>query len=322
MPSELENYCKVVYYYARKTTLFNLFKKRPYIVESRQDGALLHNLLQNDYPILFEGLHTTCLLAHEKLQHRKKIVRLHNIEWMYYKQLFDMASNTVEKIYFYSEYKKLLKYEQVLANTQIISCLSFSDNEYYQDKFPHIETKYIPVFHQHNEIQTISGKGKYILFHGNLSIPDNYLPLIKLLKNELHDTDYKIIAAGKNPTKYLTATIAKYNYVELITNPTQERMNQLIQQAHINIVFSEIHTGIKLKLINSLFLGRFCFANEHAVAGTQLEHAVVMINYKNIKERIVDYMEKDFTQTMIDERKQMLSSFNNLKNAEMLQQIF
>jgi hypothetical protein len=322
LPSELENYCKTVHYYPRKTDVWNIFKQQPYIVSSRQNEDLLDNLLQNDYPILFEGLHTTGLLAHEKLRHRKKIVRLHNVEWLYYRQLFNTASNFKELIYFYSEYKKLLKYEPILENAQIITCLSSADNDYYKDKFLPVETIYVPVFHQHNEVKTITGRGDYILFHGNLSIADNYLPIIRWLKNELCGADYKIIVAGKNPTAHLAETVAKHRHSTLIANPPQAQMDELIQQAHINIIFSDIPTGVKLKLVNALFLGRFCFANEHVIAGTQLDRAVIPVDYTHLKDQLAVCMEKNFTPTMLAERKQLLDLYNNKKNAEKMLKCF
>ena len=131
-----------------------------------------------------EGLHTTFLLNHPTLKNRKKIVRLHNIEWLYYRKLLDLALGIKDKIYFYFEYKKLIKYQSILENSQALHCISSSDTAYYTNRFPNIPTTFIPAFHQNTEIKTKIGKGEYILFHGNLSITDNYLPIVRLLRNQ------------------------------------------------------------------------------------------------------------------------------------------
>ena len=56
---KLKEYCQEVHIYSRKKSIFSLLGKQPFIVHSRQNKLLLSNLLKNDYPILFEGIHTT-----------------------------------------------------------------------------------------------------------------------------------------------------------------------------------------------------------------------------------------------------------------------
>ena len=55
--SELESICDKVFYYKRRTGVIANLTWLPYNVYSRKDHRLIENLLQNDYPILFEGLH-------------------------------------------------------------------------------------------------------------------------------------------------------------------------------------------------------------------------------------------------------------------------
>ena len=56
---ELAKYCQQVNYYRRDTRIGNHFSKLPYIVKSRQSDKLIQNLTSNNFPILFEGLHST-----------------------------------------------------------------------------------------------------------------------------------------------------------------------------------------------------------------------------------------------------------------------
>src|SRR5687767_8830780 len=51
----LSKYCEVVHYYQRNVAKSQLFMKQPYIVISRTSDELMTTLLQDDYPILFEG---------------------------------------------------------------------------------------------------------------------------------------------------------------------------------------------------------------------------------------------------------------------------
>lgn len=311
----MQSYCASIHYYKRDTAFKNVLKSIPYIVQTRNDIKLLENIQNDDFPILFEGLHTTFLLNHPTLKNRKKIVRLHNIEWLYYRKLLDLALGIKDKIYFYFEYKKLIKYQSILENSQALHCLSSSDTAYYTNRFPNIPTTFIPVFHQNTEIKTKIGKGEYILFHGNLSITDNYLPIVRLLKNQLKNCQFPIIIAGKNPTEHLIETVQLFKNIQLISNPTHEDLETLIQNAHINIIFSEIETGVKLKLINTLFLGRFCFTNQAAVIGSELQNATILVNENDIERQIKDYFQQEFTTEILTERIKYLSLYNNKVNA-------
>ena len=311
----MQPYCASIHYYKRDTAFKNALKRIPYIVQTRNDSKLLGTIQNDDFPILFEGLHTTFLLNHPTLKNRKKIVRLHNIEWLYYGKLLDLALGIKDKIYFYFEYKKLIKYQSILENSQALHCISSSDTAYYTNRFPNIPTTFIPAFHQNTEIKTKIGKGEYILFHGNLSITDNYLPIVRLLRNQLKNCQFPIIIAGKNPTEHLIETVQLFKNIQLISNPTHEDLETLIQNAHINIIFSEIETGVKLKLINTLFLGRFCFTNQAAVIGSELQNATILVNENDIEQQIKDYFQQEFTTEILTERIKYLSLYNNKDNA-------
>ncbi len=69
----LNQYCSQVFYYPRKTGMMGLHASLPYIVSSRSDKLLLTNLLQDDAPIIFEGIHSTFLLNEPKLKDRRKM---------------------------------------------------------------------------------------------------------------------------------------------------------------------------------------------------------------------------------------------------------
>ena len=46
---------------------------------------LLKNLMKDDLPIIFEGIHTTASIS--KINKKRTFIRSHNIEWEYYKNL-------------------------------------------------------------------------------------------------------------------------------------------------------------------------------------------------------------------------------------------
>lgn len=81
---ELETLCEKVYYYQRNTSFLNQLSLLPFNVTSRVSSELKQNLVQNDFPILFEVLHSCYLLNDPDLKHRKKLFRHSNIEHDYF----------------------------------------------------------------------------------------------------------------------------------------------------------------------------------------------------------------------------------------------
>ena len=125
-PSQaLEAECEKVYYYPRNTTLKKQFSLTPYIVKSRQAKALLQNLESDKYPILFEGLHCCGFINHKALRGRYKMIRMHNIEWEYYRHLSGLEGSLKNKIFFYGESKKLKNFEpKALAHCRSLLAIS------------------------------------------------------------------------------------------------------------------------------------------------------------------------------------------------------
>lgn len=76
-----------VSYYPRHRSVIRQLSHIPYIVSSRHCSKLLDDLLSDNAPILFEGLHCCAFLSDKRLKDRIKLVRTHNIEHEYYKEL-------------------------------------------------------------------------------------------------------------------------------------------------------------------------------------------------------------------------------------------
>jgi hypothetical protein len=60
---------------------------------------------------LLEGVHCTYLLQDERFNNRKMILRLHNVEYKYYRQLFHSCHSLFRKIYYLNESRLLKQYE-------------------------------------------------------------------------------------------------------------------------------------------------------------------------------------------------------------------
>ena len=68
-----------VSYYPRHRSVIRQLSHIPYIVSSRHCSKLLDDLLSDNAPILFEGLHCCAFLSDKRLKDRVKLVRMQDI---------------------------------------------------------------------------------------------------------------------------------------------------------------------------------------------------------------------------------------------------
>ncbi|MDB4195924.1 hypothetical protein N9651_02975 [Flavobacteriales bacterium] len=267
---ELEQYCESVNYYKRKSSWIYALSSKPYIVITRKSRELKKNLLSNDFPILFEGLHTCYLLNDKDLKDRITIYRESNIEHRYYNHLAKSEVYWIKKIYLNIEARKLKKFESTVEKASMNFIVSETDFHYFEMKYGKLSNHFIPSFHEHNEVVIPDGLGKFVLYHGNLSVSENYEAAMYLIKNVFSVIKVPFIIAGLNPPEFLIKEVEKHSHISLIANVSQEKMTELLENAQINFLYTNQATGLKLKLLNVLYHGRHCLVNSKMVEGTTL----------------------------------------------------
>lgn len=308
----LKKYCISVNYYKRYKSPKYLFSPKPFIVETRADLALLENLLKDDYPILFEGLHTTAFLDKEELAGRLKLVRAHNVEHDYYQKLAENEKNPFRKLFFKTESEKLKRYENVLKSAQVILAISEKDEQYFSHLFENV--KYIPPFHSHDK-PNIGGSRSYAFYHGNLSVNENKQALAYLLTQVFSKTNIPLVVAGKNADRAYAEIGVMLNNVKIVPNPDFDEMEDLAKNASVHVLPTFQDTGFKLKLLHSLYTAPAVVVNPQMVAGTPLgEYCVIA----NSAQEMIAAVEKLHATPPVDlqKRTQFLSNhFSNQKNA-------
>ena len=315
---ELEQFCNTVNYYPRNTSFAGNISFLPYSVLSRKSVQLLKNLLKDDYPVLFDGIQTTLYLGHPALSQKKKAVRIHNIEHLYYSTLARFEKKPVKKFYYYIESAKLKRYENILEKAEIILTVSETDHEYFNKKYHN--SILIPSFHPFGRTGCDKGTGEYILYHGDLSVNENAAVSEYLISEVFAKVPFRCILAGKNPPKHLAHKIMTYKNISLVSNPDNEMMTRLIMDAHINILPTMAANGLKLKLLLSLFSGRHCLVTTTTVKGSGLDALCHIADSSVEMIRGINYlMDLPFTEDMIAERERVLMKNNsNINNAKKL----
>ncbi|MDP4285384.1 MAG: glycosyltransferase family 4 protein [Bacteroidota bacterium] len=317
---ELNQYCEEVNYYKRNKSLKGILSRLPYIVSSRISSQLIKNILKDNYPVLLEGIHCTYCLYNGDFKNRKVLVRLHNVEFEYYHQLALSTKHLFKKNWFAIESKLLKSYENKIAEKAKFVTVNEKDKLTYENIFSAKDINFLPVFLPFDEVGSLTGKGTFCLYHGNLSVAENEKAIVWLLENVFNDSEIDFTIAGKNPTKFLRNQVSKNKKARLVENPSDGKMRELIKNAHIHLLPSFNTTGIKIKLLNALFNGRFIITNAASIDGTGLETlckiAEDSIDYKNT---IRQLMQVSFEQEEINKRNEILKrEYDNNKNATQL----
>jgi len=317
---ELSLYCETIKYYPRKTGIASQFSLKPYIVESRQSEDLLKNLVSNKSPILFEGLHSCYYLNHKALQGRTLIYRESNIEHDYYFNLFKSEKNPGRKTFFLLESMKLKQYQNQLKFATKMLVVSQTDRDYLAKQFPEKEVVYLPSFHGNSEVNSQPGKGDYVLYHGNLSVGENALAAEYLVKEVFNNIQVPLKIAGLNPSESLKNMVAGFKNIELIPNPPQAEMEALIKNAQINILVTFQATGLKLKLLNTLYNGRWMLVNREMLAGTGLESLCeIAADASDMKKKVIELFNAEFDHSQLLARSELLQKrFSDEANAAKL----
>ena len=202
----------------------------------------------------------------------------------------------------------------------LIISVSTTDADYLRKVFPEKKVEFIPCFHANEKITTLTGKSNYILYHGKLSVPENEKAVLFLIKNVFCKLKHKCIVAGMDPSDDIYKAASSYNNIEIIPNPEQNKMEELISKAQIHTLVTFQGTGLKLKLLNSLFSGRHTLVNSLMLAGSGLDS---LCRIANTPEEMISecnrLMEIPVDEKTIAQREKLLfPAFSNKEQAKKL----
>ena len=314
----LNQYCESVQYYKREKGHKAISTTLPYIVASRKNEELIVNLLNDNYPILMEGVHCSYPIMDPRFANRKCFVRLHNVEYQYYRDLFKNSNSLIKKIYYWNESRLLRKYEAALAKKAIFWGVTEKDDAVYRNEFGCNNIEHLPLYLPDWQVVGMEGMGNYCLYHADLSIDANEKAAIWLLEKVFRKLKTPLVIAGKNPSKKLLELAHLQTHTCLVANPTENEMQDMIAKAHINVLPSYTFTGMKVKLVNALFHGRHCVVNDATIEGSGLSSACHVGSTANgFQEIIAQLYHQPFTSEEINGRKRLLNGlFNSAENAK------
>ena len=316
---QLNTLCETVHYYPRNMHWKNLFSKTPFIVKTRNSKQLLENLISIDAPILYEGLHCCYYLNNTQLKERKQFVRAHNIESDYYKLLAKSETKIATKLYLITEYLKIKSFEKRLFNADAVLAISDKDHDQLSKTS---NSHLIRAFHPDSTILSKTGIGEYAIYHGNLAVAENENAALFLSLKVFKYLNYDLVITGSNPSNKLRKEVLKHSNIRLVENPEDSVLEKMMKDAHVHVLQTEQDTGIKLKLLKSLYLGRHCVVNNKMVFKTGLEKTCVIVESpKQWIRQIKELQSIPFTDDDIIQREELLKPYSCIEEAKKIQSI-
>lgn len=136
----------------------------------------------------------------------------------------------------------------------------------------HKKSEIIPFIYENTFSDKKIEKQKQVIFTGSLDMRANIeagLFLIKNYKNFFEKEKIKLVLAGRNPSTefYNLIKELKLKNIEIITNPSKEKMEVLLRESlfYISPVFDG--SGMKTKFVEAIFYGLPILASEHTMIG-------------------------------------------------------
>ncbi|MFY0629967.1 MAG: glycosyltransferase [Flavobacteriaceae bacterium] len=298
----LNKYCEEVHYYKRNSFFTSLLSNDiPFIVKSRGNEDLINTLNKDNDPILFDGLHTTYIMNLYNFNGRKMFLRAHNVEHHFYKGLAESESNIFKRNFFKQETKKLKRYEKILKSLNGVFSISPKEQEYFKKKYGQ-KCIYIPAFHDTKRHTKHTPKGNYILYHGNILVSENVKAALFLI-DTYKNSDFQLVIASSYINDEVTKEVLKYDNIAFHSLEKETDLNRLFENAHVNVLPTFQNTGIKLKLLNTLYQGKFVIANDFMVKNTGLESLCELANTKKeFLAKTKELLDQSFTKSMIENR--------------------
>ena len=126
------------------------------------------------------------------------------MEHEYYEHLAKNEVDPKKKLYLKQEVTKLKDFEPIMSKAKAILAISQKDYEYFSERFKNVHK--VTAYNAYTEVDILEGSSDYVLYHGNLSVAENYSAAEYLvafaftLNNELPEIECSI-KKGETTTK-------------------------------------------------------------------------------------------------------------------------
>jgi hypothetical protein len=282
-------------------------------------------LSRNNYDIIYFSFSQTAIyvfLFKLMMKSPKKILFIHDVLQQAFYRRYKNEKNVFKKFFFFFEFRKLCFFEKYFYKQfDLCVVLSQKDKEillkmgiYAKVIFP-IYKRYQFVYDKKNDnIFYIGYYGSFNRFE-NIDAVNYYLQTIH---KEMIGTipNYKYLILGKDADKYFSDD----KYVEV--HAFQADPSILLNKCKAAVIMLRYGAGIKIKVLELLYLGIPCFCT--SVASEGILSSVGLVTNDNVEELskkiILYYKKKDFNKEKI--KKEFVKLYDLNSNMTEIDEIF
>ncbi len=259
----------------RRTGLRSLLSVHPFQVQSRS-GLRDVEIAQPYDAVLLEAEYVAPFLDNPAAKGAKLILRVHNEQVGYFRDLADGAASWPKKLYYLSESLKFRSFtRKIVQRCDLLWFISDSEREDHVRRFPRDARKsfFLPTHVNPSDLRPFSGAGKKALFIGSLTISHNtdsvewYIANVHPHLNDLPDYAFQIAGrtaggsvAGLRSLVQTTAGAA------LEEDP--ETLDGLYHEAAVFVNPVIRGAGVKIKVVQAIQAGVPVVSTSMGIEGT------------------------------------------------------
>lgn len=298
-----------IHLYTRNEGHKGVSMKHPYCVSSRCNPQLLENLLQAEYPVLFQGMAATYYLPDLAEKGYTLAVRINGIASELYDASVKSEKSLFKKAYSFNEARLIKKWEEKISEQAVIITTTANDRKKFHELYNGAEVICLSPFMPAPAITSKPGTGMYCLYYGDLSNHENEKALKWLTDNVFSKIAVPLVVADTCTTPITQEDNHRESHICTVSNPASTELMELIQKAQLVLLPRCHNKGFDKRLLQALETGRFCICNDYMAEGTGLEKLFIIANDNGEMIDIIDlYFSRSFTEEDIKERTTLLNA--------------
>lgn len=275
--AHVSNYVRNIYICHRRRRLTDALTLTPWQIKSRY--RLKSIQLSDSYDmVLLDGHYVYSILGNPTLRASTRILRVHNNESVYFKELAGSVRNGWKKIYYLAESGKFLLLESKLRK-QVKNMMFISKDEFEESvsRYPELNSILVPPALPTNDLRKAPLTSRNVLLLGSLFMANNqeavqwYIQNVHPLLSGLDG--YQLIVAGNSgggKLNWLHDLVDDKDNIEVVDTPPQTEPLYERSGAFVNPMLHG--AGVKLKTIEAIQNGLPVVSTPVGNQGTGLEH--------------------------------------------------
>jgi polysaccharide biosynthesis protein PslH len=268
----------------RRRTLSSFLSFLPFQVRSRID--LQNFQLDQQYDaIVLESEYVAAFLKVPAARQAKLILRIHNEQVGYFRDLAEGAKGWFAKLYYYSESLKFrFSPPKVMVNCDLLWFISDSERQEHVRNNPQDTSKsyFVPTQVSPKTLRPYVARGRTALFVGTLTISHNsdaiawFIEMVHPLLSQVEGYAFQVAGrtAGQ-PISKLKQLVQQHNNVFLEEDPIV--LDGLYENAAVFVNPVICGAGIKVKLVQALQAGMPVVSTSMGMEGTGFEHSIHLL---------------------------------------------